>query len=716
MPVSELDILKKLLSEEEAETLRLSFEEDPMGFILNKYPGLNNVLEYMLTKDFREYLSAIFIVAPKPTTFKVVLHNGQHFFLQFMGKTYQATVLGKNYYLMTIGEKERCMIAIARLLRYGVPLKTKGPEEGEAGAGALGGDTTSPPAETSEPAADTGGGEAGGEALEEGSILLEILKKKFDLTEAAKKKVAVKKKGASKSPEEVIDTAELEKQIGDFVQANKIAAPYYDKIQRKSQKGSMFTLYLKDMPKGENSRGFRHSVASGLKNKMGWKHEDIGSKEDPKFAISNKFGERYTVQVKLTQSDGATDTNMKEGLTILYYYTDLKDPITDEITRKAHKEALLQSLASNGANIGGEKDTIDKIKNLINIKFGKEDSQKKAISALNQAFSQAQTIRSAYGGLTITRTGIYDEIRNTTEMVLGLDKDKWCPGDVYIIEEKKLKEGSSLDTILSTAKSEYDTNQKENQNVARKLYTDTINKLFNNAWGDREAPLTAISLKFEEAQAGKGKDYFSYTFQEKEENASWNVSNEDLKKFQDIEKQKISKEKKIEQKMAIIRQQQAILKKFLQGDKEIVYEGGDYSQMDKEDKYIPKFAALKLMNFLFSKASQGAAEIRALELLNHAASLTIYTPTWFKVQAYKSGAPAKHITFKIGEQYKLETKEGLVLPIKVIDTPSYGGLKLMYSLSKGSDQPPVSQRMQLSVRGHGKGAQVAPELEIPKST
>ena len=47
------------------------------------------------------------------------------------GKAYQATVAGKNYYLMNIGEKERCMIAISRLLRFGNPLKTKGPEGAE---------------------------------------------------------------------------------------------------------------------------------------------------------------------------------------------------------------------------------------------------------------------------------------------------------------------------------------------------------------------------------------------------------------------------------------------------------------------------------------------------------------------------------------------------------------------------------------------------------
>ena len=175
MPVSKHDILKSILLQEldrmEPETS--TFEDDPMQFILKKYVGLNNVLEYLMTPSFQEYVTGIYVVAPKPTTFKVVLHNGQHFFLQFMGKAYEATVEGKKYYLMSIGEKERCMTAIARLLRYGNPLKTQGPEGAEKATrdseGPAEEEGPTPPAET--------GGEAGGEEeLAESTILEAILK------------------------------------------------------------------------------------------------------------------------------------------------------------------------------------------------------------------------------------------------------------------------------------------------------------------------------------------------------------------------------------------------------------------------------------------------------------------------------------------------------------------------------------------------------------
>jgi len=148
--MKDLEILKRLLAEADEESVDPedetpkedteepkeepkpgSFEADPMAFILKKYHTLNELMIELMTKDFAEYVDGIFIMAPKPTTFKVMLHNGQYFFLTYLGRAYEATIEGKKYYLMGLGEKERCMTAIARLLRFGTPLKTKGPEGAE---------------------------------------------------------------------------------------------------------------------------------------------------------------------------------------------------------------------------------------------------------------------------------------------------------------------------------------------------------------------------------------------------------------------------------------------------------------------------------------------------------------------------------------------------------------------------------------------------------
>jgi hypothetical protein len=131
------DIIKKLILNEieRMEPKVKSFEDDPINFILQKYPTLKKTLEMLMSPAYKDYITGIYIIAPKPTTFKIVLHNGQSFILTFLGKAYEATVNGKKFYLQTIGERERATNAIARALAIGNPIETKGPEGEEKTAG-----------------------------------------------------------------------------------------------------------------------------------------------------------------------------------------------------------------------------------------------------------------------------------------------------------------------------------------------------------------------------------------------------------------------------------------------------------------------------------------------------------------------------------------------------------------------------------------------------
>lgn len=124
------DIVKRLILREveRMEPMVQSFEDDPINFLLTKYPTLAKTLEMLMSPAYKDYLTGIYILAPKPTTFKIVLHNGQYFLLTFLGKAYEATVAGKKFYLQTIGERERATNAIARLLSLGSPIETKGAE------------------------------------------------------------------------------------------------------------------------------------------------------------------------------------------------------------------------------------------------------------------------------------------------------------------------------------------------------------------------------------------------------------------------------------------------------------------------------------------------------------------------------------------------------------------------------------------------------------
>jgi hypothetical protein len=111
-------------------TPAITFESDPLEFLLMKYPSLKKTMIDLLTVDFKDYLNGIYIMAPKPTTFKVVLHNNRPFYLTFLGDDkFNAKVEGKKYYLATLSDLERATIAIANVLTLGAPKSAEGPDQ-----------------------------------------------------------------------------------------------------------------------------------------------------------------------------------------------------------------------------------------------------------------------------------------------------------------------------------------------------------------------------------------------------------------------------------------------------------------------------------------------------------------------------------------------------------------------------------------------------------
>ena len=231
-----------------------TFEADPMSFILKKYVSLNTMLSELMTPSFKEYVEGVFIVAPKPTTFKVVLHNGQYFFLTYLGKAYQATIAGRNYYLIEIGEKERCMIAISKLLRYGSPLKTKGPEgaeqgtrdventgmegdwaaNGGAGGGAAGGDEGG-----GEEIDTTAGAEEGGEELTEAIKLIRTIL----LREAAKPTTAANKEVVSILTTKYPDKFGAQSAKDRISNKTKMQSSEFEKIIKKEVKAKNIKVH-----------------------------------------------------------------------------------------------------------------------------------------------------------------------------------------------------------------------------------------------------------------------------------------------------------------------------------------------------------------------------------------------------------------------------------------------------------------------------------------
>lgn len=94
---------------------------------LIKFPKLKEKIIDLLTNEYGSFIETIDWVAPKPTTFRINLLNGQYFYLIYNTRSWIAEVSGKKYYLLNLPEQELAIQAINVLLRLGS--KTKGTSE-----------------------------------------------------------------------------------------------------------------------------------------------------------------------------------------------------------------------------------------------------------------------------------------------------------------------------------------------------------------------------------------------------------------------------------------------------------------------------------------------------------------------------------------------------------------------------------------------------------
>lgn len=100
-------------SVQKAEVTAVEYDE------LTKFPELKAIIVDLLGPDYAKFIDSIDWVAPKPTTFRINLLNGQSFYLIYTTRSWIAEVEGKKYYLLNLNEQERATEKIARILRYG---------------------------------------------------------------------------------------------------------------------------------------------------------------------------------------------------------------------------------------------------------------------------------------------------------------------------------------------------------------------------------------------------------------------------------------------------------------------------------------------------------------------------------------------------------------------------------------------------------------------
>ena len=86
---------------------------------LTKFPELKDVIVSLLTHEFDSFLEDIMWVSPRPSSFRIVLLNGQSFLLTYGTRSWIAQIEGKKYYLLNLDEEEYACQVISRILQYG---------------------------------------------------------------------------------------------------------------------------------------------------------------------------------------------------------------------------------------------------------------------------------------------------------------------------------------------------------------------------------------------------------------------------------------------------------------------------------------------------------------------------------------------------------------------------------------------------------------------
>ena len=146
--------------------------EDATDMMLGKFPTLKAALIKLQTEDFKEFVSKIDWISPRPTSFRINLKNGQDYILKWTGTGFEAQIMGKRYYIDKIDDYQQALDKLTILYKEG-PMKGAGEDaasgedvgKAETGGGDFPGEEGGGGAEAGTEAPAAGGEEEGGEDL-----------------------------------------------------------------------------------------------------------------------------------------------------------------------------------------------------------------------------------------------------------------------------------------------------------------------------------------------------------------------------------------------------------------------------------------------------------------------------------------------------------------------------------------------------------------------
>ena len=148
--VGQFKELVKTMIQQKLANKQIEFAGKGEQAIPKKFPTVEETLIKLMTDQYPVFVEDIWWVAPRPTTFRVKLKNGESFFMAKNDLDWTIQVQGKKYQLPSLDAEQRAAESISDVLKYGVAKPGAGgeaaPPAGEGGTA-----TELPPAEETPP-------------------------------------------------------------------------------------------------------------------------------------------------------------------------------------------------------------------------------------------------------------------------------------------------------------------------------------------------------------------------------------------------------------------------------------------------------------------------------------------------------------------------------------------------------------------------------------
>lgn len=347
-----------------------------------------------------------------------------------------------------------------------------------------------------------------------------------------------------------------------------------------------------------------------------------------------------------------TTTNVKEGLVSILYQVNGLEAFTIE--------NIAQQIAKINAKLKftGESDsTVESVMHYLK----DVPNTKQKVQFVNQAFSVARTLKSAYPDWIIDRNQIFSRIRTAAAQATGTYPDKWCPADVYLINPRKANVVTNTLAKLSTQ-----------DKAAEKI--QLINDMFVGEWGKKDKAIVGISLKMAKAQGGKAKDFLRIlspnhkVYNLTSDELSWKVAN-----FKD----------------GILRLRKLLRQQIKSSDTKFIYHPPGTSDLPTQlDKLKQKYASLKLLTSLLSFAEDPTkVDDIIVSAVAFGLSLSGINPPYFKCIGDASGNAVVPEVFKSKGVLTLHSSraDDEEPTIRIYDVNTNTGVGVIFAIEKGDE-------------------------------